>query len=199
LNGIAKSDRAKPGDWIAIWGASSATGLVALQLAKLCGLRTIAIVDVVKHGEKLLAAGAELLVDRVDTERAIAIVRGVTNGRFRFALDTVGRETAEYLQRALANERSHLVGLTGLPKTASEGVAHHRVPIKSFHDIPKIGETLMVWLEKLLLTKRLIGPEVETAMGGLSGINKALRLLREGTVTGKRLVVPLNQTTAIAA
>lgn len=199
LNGITKSDRAKPGDWIAIWGASSATGVVALQLAKLSGLRTIAIVDVAKYGEKLLAAGAELLVDRLDTERAIAVVRGVTNGRLRFAFDTVGRETADYLQRALGIESSHLIGLTGLPKTATEGVAHHNVPIKSFHDIPKIGETLMVWLEQLLLTKRLIGPEVETAMGGLSGINKALGLLREGAVTGKRLVVPLEQRTAIAA
>jgi hypothetical protein len=64
-------------------------------------------------------------------------------------------------------------------------------------DIPTIGETLMVWLEQLLLTQRLIAPDVETAVGGLSGVNKALSLLREGTVTGKRLVVPLEQRTAV--
>ena len=57
----------------------------------------------------------------------------------------------------------------------------------------------MVWLENLLLSKSLIAPEVETAMGGLNGINKALSLLREGTITGKRLVVSLDQRTAIAA
>jgi D-arabinose 1-dehydrogenase-like Zn-dependent alcohol dehydrogenase len=182
-----------------IEAASSATGLIALQLAKLSGLRTIAVVDVARYGEKLLAAGADLLVDRLDTERAVAIIRGVTNGRLRFALDTVGRTTAEHLQRALGNDQSHLAGLTGLPKVVAEGVLHHKVPIKAFHDIPKIGETLMVWLEKLLLWKRLIAPEVETAGGGLNGINKALSLLREGTVTGKRLVVPLQQGTAIAA
>ena len=179
--------------------ASSATGLVALQLAKLSGLRTIAIVDVARYGEKLLTAGADLLVDRLDTERAVAIVRGVTNGKLRFALDTVGRQTAEQLERTLGNERSHLIGLTGLPKVAAEGVLHHTVPIKAFHDIPEIGETLMVWLEKLLLTNRLIAPEVETAVGGLRGVNKALSLLREGTVTGKRLVVPLDNRTATAA
>lgn len=170
-----------------------------MQLAKLSGLRTIAVVDVARYGEKLLAAGADLLVDRLSTNRAVEIIRGVTNGHLRFALDTVGRTTAEHLQQALGTEQAHLVGLTGLPKVVAEGVRHHKVPIKSFHDIPKIGQTLMIWLEQLLLAKRLIAPEVETAGGGLSGINKALSLLREGTVTGKRLVVPLEQRTAIAA
>ena len=98
-------------------------------MAKLTGLRTIAIVDVARYGEKLLAAGADLLVDRLDTERAVAIVRGVTNGQLRFALDTVGKQTAEHLQRCLGDDRSHLVGLTGLPKVAAEGVSHHNVPI----------------------------------------------------------------------
>ena len=124
--------------------ASSATGLIALQLAKLSGLRTIAVVDVARYGEKLLAAGADLLVDRLSTNRAVEIIRGVTYGHLRFALDTVGRTTAEHLQQALGTEQAHLVGLTGLPKVVAEGVRHHKVPIKSFHDIPKIGQTLMI-------------------------------------------------------
>jgi NADPH:quinone reductase-like Zn-dependent oxidoreductase len=177
--------------------ASSATGLIALQLAKLSGLRTIAIVDVARYGEKLLSAGADLLVDRLDTDRAVAIVRGVTNGQLRFALDTVGRETAEKLQQTLRREESHLVGLTGVPKVAAEGVTHHKVPIKAFHDVPRVGEALMVWLEQLLLTQRLIAPDVETAVGGLSGVNKALSLLREGTITGRRLVLPLEERTSL--
>jgi hypothetical protein len=90
-------------------------------------------VDVARYGEKLLNAGADLLVDRFDTERAITIVRGVTNGQLRFALDTVGRETAEKLQKTLQSEQSHLVGLTGIPKVTSKGVTHHKVPIKAFH------------------------------------------------------------------
>ena len=174
---------------------------MAVQLAKLAKLRTICIVDVARYGEKLLEAGAELLVDRLDTERAIAIIRGVTKGRLRFALDTVGKDTAEKLQQALSTgeERSHLVGLTGLPKVHVDGVLYHKVPIKAFHDIPKIGESLMTWLERVLLAKKLIVPEIETAVGGLSGINKALDLLREGTLTGKRIVVPLDKRTVIAA
>jgi NADPH:quinone reductase-like Zn-dependent oxidoreductase len=148
-----------------------------------------------------MAAGADLLVDRLDMDRAVAIIRGVTRGQARFALDTVGKETASKLQDALSGEvsdssRSHLVGLAGLPQAGAANVIHHQVPLKAFHDIPKIGESLMAWLERLLLANKLIAPQVELAVGGLNGINKALDLLRKGTVNGKRLVVPLQTRTA---
>ena len=148
-----------------------------------------------------MEAGADLLVDRLDTERAIDIVRGVTRGQLRFALDTVGKETAGKIQNAIggAEHKSHLVGLAGLPKVVAENVLHHNVPIKAFHDIPKIGESLMTWLERLLLAKRLIAPQIQTAVGGLSGINEALDQLRQGAVTGKRLVVSLQRHTAVVA
>ena len=148
-----------------------------------------------------MEAGADLLVDRMDIGRAVTIIRGVTNGQLRFALDTVGKDTAGKLEGALggAENRSHLVGLAGLPKVKAENVVHHNVPLKAFHDVPKIGESLMTWLEKLLLAERLIAPQVELAVGGLNGINKALDQLRNGTVNGKRLVVPLQGHTAQVA
>ena len=202
LNRIVESERAKAGDWIAIWGASSATGLVALQLSKLCKLRTICIADVARHGEKLLEAGSDLLVDRHDTERAVAIIRGVTKGRLRFGLDTVGKDTAAKLQECLSTtaedgRKSHLVGLTGTPKVPAENVVLHQVPIKIFHDVAEVGESLMVLLEKLLLARKLVPPEVETATGGLKGINEALDLLRKGAISGKRVVVPLDSESSI--
>lgn len=174
---------------------------MSVQLAKVARLRTICIVDVARYGEKLLEAGADLLVDRRDPERAIEIIRGVTKGRLRLALDTVGKDTAEKLQQALfkGEGKCHLVGLTGLPNVRAGNVLYHSVPIKAFHDIPKIGESLMTWLERVLLAERLIAPETETAVGGLSGINTALDLLREGTLTGKRIVVPLHKDSLIAA
>ena len=170
------------------------------------------MVDVARHGARLLQTGAvDLLVDRLDTERAVAVIRGVTGGRLRFAIDTVGRETAGHLQAALQadsfssssssfssalpsdqQKKAHLVGLTGLPKTPAENVVHHKVPIKAFHDVPPIGEALMTWLEKLLLARRLAAPPVETMIGGLSGVNQALDRLRDGSAGGKRLVVAMD-------
>jgi D-arabinose 1-dehydrogenase-like Zn-dependent alcohol dehydrogenase len=167
-----------------------------VQLAKSAGLKVIAIIDVARSGERMLQYGADLLVDRIDTERAISIVKSVTKGRLRFGLDTCGRASAKLLARTLEGNyqghgsRAHLVGLTGLPKEAIDGVVYHSVPIKCFHEAPQIGEELMTWLEQLLKQNRLSTLEVEVASGGLEGINAALDRLRDGSVSA-RIVVPL--------
>jgi hypothetical protein len=144
----------------------------------------------------MLKHGANLLVDRLDSERAIQIVKAVTRGKLRFGLDTRGKESALQLAQAMQHggegeKRAHLVGLTGLPKEPIEGVVYHSVPIKVFHEAPQVGEGLMIWLEKLLEQKLLATPDIEVAEGGLQGINAALDKLRDGTVNGPRIVVPL--------
>lgn len=168
---------------------------MALQLAKLAGLRVICIADVVKHGSRLVDLGADVLVDRQDSLRAVEIIRSVTKGQLRFALDTVGKDTAKTLQDSLqksgGDKVAHLVGLTGLPKSRLPGVKYHSVPIKVFHSVPALGETSMRWLEQLLVAKGLEPPDVALAEGGLEGINEALDSLRNGTVSAKRIVVPI--------
>ncbi|KAK2758729.1 putative secondary metabolism biosynthetic enzyme [Arachnomyces sp. PD_36] len=187
----------RPGDCIAIWGASTTTGYMILQLAKLLKLRVICVADIERHGAKLLEAGADLLVDRKDPERAIQIIRGVTKGKLRYALDIVGKDTATILEGALQqnndSQLSHLLGVTGLPKTKSPNVAHHVVPIKLFHTTPLVGGRLMSWLETLLLHGSLAPPDTINAKGGLEGINEALEGMKAGTVSGKRVVVGLDK------
>jgi D-arabinose 1-dehydrogenase-like Zn-dependent alcohol dehydrogenase len=197
---IFEGERAKRGDWMVIWGGSSATGCIAVQLAKLAGLRVLAVLDVARSGERMLRYGADILVDRYDMVRAAAVVKGITaNGQLRFALDTIGKESAGILAQILKNSgneggrKGHLIGLTGLPKEPTEGVVYHTVPIKTFHEVPAVGEGMMVWLESLLRLNLLGTPDVEVAEGGLKGINAALDRLRKGVVNGPRIVVPLNQ------
>lgn len=205
------SQRPQPGEWVAIWGgkisnipchmyltdfleASTTTGLVALQLAKLAGLRVICVADVARHGAKLLQSGADLLVDRHDTARAVEIIIGVTGGKLRFAMDIVGKDTATLLQKALdSSGHSHLLGLTGLPKEQVPGIHHHTVPIKLFHTAPAVGEAMVTWLEDLLSSDNLTLPEIIEAEGGLEGINAALEVLRSGSASGKRIVVGLGE------
>lgn len=195
FDGIKSSERPKPGDWIAIWGASSNTGLMAIQLAKLAGLRVICVADLVRHGARLNRLGADVLVDRQDSSRAVEVIRSVTGGQLRFAFDTVGKETAGHLQQTLTGQpeitQAHLVGLTGLPKSSVPGVKQHSVPIKVFHITPAVGEPIVAWLEQLLASNVLAPPDIDIAQGGLEGINDALDQLRGGNVSGKRIVVPL--------
>lgn len=174
---------------------------MALQFAKLAGLRVICIADVVRHGSRLVDLGADVLVDRQDPLRAVEIIRSVTKGQLRFALDTVGKDTAKNLQDSLqksgGDKLAHLVGLTGLPKVRLPGVKYHSVPIKVFHSVPALGETAMRWLEQLLLAKGLEPPNIALADGGLEGINGALDSLRNGTVSAKRIVVPIGNKTKV--
>jgi Zinc-binding dehydrogenase len=214
-NGMQKAERPSRGDWLAIWGgtfhhsfhdttiiqdllciASSTVGYIALQLAKSAGLRIICVADAVKHGLRLIDAGADVLVHRKDTQEAISIIRSITKGKLRFALDTVGKETASLLQAAMQHSseeslRSHLTGLTGVPGEKARGVVHHKVPIKIFHESPEVGRAVMTWMEELLLEGTLIMPNIEIADGGLEGVNAALADLKSGVCSAQRIVVPI--------
>jgi NADPH:quinone reductase-like Zn-dependent oxidoreductase len=194
---IDLSERPQPGDWIAIWGANTNSGQIALQLAKIAGLKVAAVADLAKGGQRLAELGADFMADKYDPQRAVDILKAVTGGKLRFALDATGKESAEHLQQALQQSsygpKSHLLGLTGLPKQAAPGVVHHQVPIKIFHESHDFGESLIQWLEELLISKSLKLPEVEIAEGGLAGINDALDRLRSGTLSGKRIVVPVGK------
>jgi len=196
FGGISGSERPKPGEWLAIWGANTTTGRLALELAKLAGLKVAVVANLQRGGQRLVELGADFMVDKYDPKRAIEIIQAVTGGKLRFGIDCTGKDTAEHLQQALqqanSGPKSHLLGMTGLPKQAAPGVVHHKLPIKLFHEAPAFGEAVMQWLEELLVNKSLKLPEVEVANGGLAGVNDALDRLRSGTVSGKRIVVPVS-------
>lgn len=88
--------------------------------------------------------------------------------------------------------RSHLVGLTGLPKSGiPEDVTLHNVPIKLFHEISEVGEALSAWCEKLLVKGLLVPPDVVGTLHGLGAINEGLDRMRRREISGGRLVAVL--------
>ncbi|KAF5006231.1 hypothetical protein FDECE_7391 [Fusarium decemcellulare] len=217
LNGILPSEAAKPGDWVAIWGGSSTSAVIAVQLARLVGLRVALVVDNAKHGVRISenpVLRPDLLVDSHDPERAVAIIRANTKGKLRFGIDTRGRDTAEILLRALGPEElhrkaapvnsppstppaepkvpAHLVGLSGLPKNdQTAGVIFHTIPVKLYHEVPEIGEALSSWLERLLSSRALVPPRIIDVEDGLHNVNKGLDRMRKGEISGGKLLVDL--------
>ena len=94
---------------------------------------------------------------------------------------------------SLVAGRSHLVGLTGVPKTnVPEDVTLHNVPIKLYHEIPEVGEALSAWCERLLAKGLLVPPDVVGTVEGLGGINEGLDRLRRREISGGRLVAVIN-------
>ncbi|RSL64578.1 hypothetical protein CEP53_004018 [Fusarium sp. AF-6] len=217
LNGILPGEGAKPGDWIAIWGGSSTSAVIAAQLARLVGLRVALVVDNAKHGVRISenpVLRPDLLVDSHDPERAVAILRANTKGKLRFGIDTRGKDTAEILLRALGPEElqrkapqvnsppstppseptvpAHIVGMSGLPKQASAGVIFHTMPVKLYHEVPEVGEALSSWLERLLATRALVPPRIIDVEDGLHNVNKGLDRMRKGEISGGKLLVDIN-------
>ncbi|KAI3533291.1 alcohol dehydrogenase GroES-like domain-containing protein [Colletotrichum filicis] len=222
LSGIGNHERATAGDWVVIWGGSSTSANLAVQLARLAGLKVVTVVDKLRHGLRLsnhTVLRPDLLVDSHDPARAIDIIRANVGKDLRFALDTSGRESAGWLLRALTPSQDanappsppdtprnsaptvkHLIGLTGLPKEqAPEAVAYHTVPIKVFHEVPAVGEALVTWLERLLESGLVSPPEVLGVEEGFEGINRGLDRMRKGEIRGGRMVVSLAPEGAAAA
>ncbi|KXT10079.1 hypothetical protein AC579_2467 [Pseudocercospora musae] len=191
---MEEQDLPEAGEWIVIWGGSSTSALFLSQLARLAGLKVILVVDVAKHGARMVESRGVLLIDSHSRDRASQIIRGASGGKLRFGIDTVGKPTAEALAKCLqagGDRKAHIVGLAALPKERLPGVVYHSVPVKLFHEVPEVGSSLMAWLEQALQSGILSLPTIETAPGGLEGINAALDRMRQGRISGKRLVVPL--------
>ncbi|KAJ5504586.1 Alcohol dehydrogenase superfamily zinc-type [Penicillium fimorum] len=193
LGSIEEHERPFSGDWVAIWGGSSTSALFLSQIASLAGLKVILVVDVARHGARLANSGC-VLVDCHDPARAVVTIRGITQGTLRFGIDTVGKDTAAHLVQCLEpspEKRAHLVALAALPKAEVPSVIYHSVPMKVFHEVPEIGSSLMLWL-RIALEKRLLSlPAISKIPGGLGGVNAALDQMRQGQVSGRRLVVPV--------
>jgi len=94
-------------------------------------------------------------------------------------------------QRQTAGSLGHLVCLTGAPKSSVPSVRVHRVPIKLFHTNAQLGSRLSKWLYLLLDREILAPPEVRFVDGGLDVVNSALNLLKNGEVSGARVVVKM--------
>ena len=68
-----------------VWGGASATGQMAIQIARLCGLQVVATASP-KQFDKLKSLGAELVYDYNDPDAPEKIVEA-TNGRVTVGLD----------------------------------------------------------------------------------------------------------------
>jgi hypothetical protein len=133
----------------------------------------------------------------------------------RFALDTVGSETALWCQNLLASRTgmqyrpslledgnnnntsrtssklSHLICLNGCPKVRNPSVRVHTVPIKLFHTSQDIGSLVAGWLAALLASGELNLPETVLEDGGLGAVQSSLERMKNGELSGKKLVVLL--------
>lgn len=223
FDALAPCYQAQPGEWLLVHGASTITGQIIIQLAKLGGLKVVGVADLSKHQQLLQSLGTDILVESCNLEQAKRDIKQLVPGSLRFAVDTVGPQTAAWCQQVLAertssrycrpgyetptnrlssayvatrgggSKLSHLVALAGIPPTHSPNIQVHTVPIKLFHTSQYVGGHLSKWLYELLDTHQLLPPEVESMSGGLDAINGALEILKQGKTAGKGIVIRIKE------
>lgn len=97
------------------------------------------------------------------------------------------------MKRHKSNESpAHLVCLVGSPKERCPDVRIHQVPIKLFHTNQDIGHVISSWLSVLLGNGKLKLPETVYEDGGLAAIGPSLERIKRGELSGRRLVVRLD-------
>ncbi|MFA5949210.1 MAG: NADPH:quinone oxidoreductase family protein [Hyphomicrobium sp.] len=109
IHGLKDRGRVKPGETVAVLGASGGAGQAAVEIAKLMGARVIAAASSSDKLEICRALGADDLVnyDGVDLKEAL---RQLTGGKGVDAVyDCVGGKYAEPAVRALAWEGRYLI------------------------------------------------------------------------------------------
>ncbi|KAI5967701.1 hypothetical protein CANMA_002881 [Candida margitis] len=83
-------ERYSEGDYILIWGGATATGVLAIQLAKsIYGLNVITTASAKNH-EYLKTIGADYVFDYHD-DKVVGQIREIGRGLIKFALDTIAK------------------------------------------------------------------------------------------------------------
>ncbi|TAQ90375.1 hypothetical protein B7494_g1326 [Chlorociboria aeruginascens] len=191
--------------FVIVYGASTASGTMALQLLKLSGLRPIAICS--PHNFALVESyGAEKCFD-YNSSTCAEDVRAYTNNRCKYALDciteaatmticyaAIGRTGGNYCGLEPFPERQHtrkiikpdwVLGLTIYGKKVALDGVYGRDPLPDDYEF---GKEWFAVSQRLLNAGRVRSHPVREGNGGFEGVLGAVDGLRRGGVSGYKLV-----------
>lgn len=192
---------------ILIYGGSSASGSLAIQYAKLSGYTVITTCSP-RNFDFVKQLGADLVYDYRDPEAPNAI-RKYTKDGLKLVFDTIGVDDAiKFCDNALSTQGGDYVTVL-MGKLERENVKSRWVIAYSSlgeyfrygpYEFPKVPEDLEFltgfWdiTEPLLAEGKLRPHRPKVAAGGLKGVLEGLKLLKEGNVSGEKLVYNVAET-----
>ncbi|KAJ5110634.1 hypothetical protein N7532_001169 [Penicillium argentinense] len=186
---------------ILIYGGATATGTLAIQLARLSGLRVVTTCSEANRS-LMFELGAHSVFDYHDAEVGEQIKED-TDDALEFVLDTVSTpQSAAICSAAISSAGGSYNALLDV-KSARDDVDSH---VSMAYDV--LGETYRMgaqeitpdgsnlefgikwWAlaQKLLQARRIQPHPYQVKSGGLEGILSGLQLLREGRVRASKLV-----------
>ncbi|KAI0450750.1 GroES-like protein [Xylaria acuta] len=194
---------------VLVYGGSTATGTLATQLLRLSGLRPVATCSP-QNFDLARARGAEAALDYADPS-VVDDIRAFAGGKLKHAYDCVGdTSSAAHCYAAIGRTGGRYVMLEQVPEelllTRRAVRARFVLGYELFgRDVPlsrgygcaadpgKVALAVrhLRVLQGLLDKGALKTHPVQMIGGGLPGVLEGLRLLKSGSVSGKKLVVVL--------
>ncbi|PKY05700.1 protein TOXD [Aspergillus campestris IBT 28561] len=178
---------------VLIYGASTATGALAVQFAKLSGYRVIATCSP-QHFEKVRALGADEVFNSRD-ESAAERIREITGDKLRLCLDCVSLEsTAAYCGKALSSQGGEYSAL--LPVKVERANVNSRFTMgytavgKEF----RYGDRVFEASAEDQAFSRRFWALAEGLLAEGKGVLEGLEEMRAGRVSGVKLVYNVGET-----
>jgi NADPH:quinone reductase-like Zn-dependent oxidoreductase len=192
---------------ILVYGGSTATGTLAIQFANLSGYEVLTTCSP-RHFERVRELGADAVFDYNGPGSARAI-RAQTNDRLTMAFDTVSVESsAKYCDLALSSKGGHYSSLLPIKierenvqsrstmayTVFGEGFIFGRKEIPAQPEDRTFMEQFCGIFDDLLASGKVKVHPPRVCDAGLDGILDGLQLLREGKVSGEKLVYNIADT-----
>jgi len=196
---------------ILIYGGATATGVLAIQFAKLSGCQPIIATASPNNFEFLKELGAEYVFDYHDAEACVKQIRDVTGDSLTHVLDCIGAEDICVPAMSTSIDGVYCT-LTDLPPgdIANPRIRRERVegytacgePYEMMgqrvevneHDY-ELGKTFFEITRKLVEEENIKPHRMSINEGGvgLEGALAGMQLMREGKVDGRKLVYTIEQ------
>ena len=192
---------------VLIYGGSTATGTLAIQFAKLSGYTVITTCS--PHNFDLVKSlGADVVYDYKDPNAADEI-RKYTENNLKLVLDTIALDSsAKFCDNALSTEggeysaiglvkidRENVNSYFTLARTAfGDEVVFGDIRLPASREDQEFGEKFGMIVEKLLAEGKIKPHPPRVGKDGLKGVLEGLQLMREGKVSGEKLVYNVAET-----
>lgn len=194
---------------ILIYGGSTATGVLAIQFAKLSGAYVYATCS--PHNFELVRSlGADVVCDYHELEAA-DLLRDMSGDGIRIALDCITDEhSAKFCYRALSTRGADYSHINRLPPVlCPQNIQQHFVGAFTvlgeefcygnewYNAVPSdkfLMEKFVLVAEDALASKAVRPHHMTVGSGGLIGILDGMDRLREGQVSGQKLVYRVTHT-----
>ena len=204
-------ERSQPGDSILIWGGATATGVLAIQIAKLVYKLNVITTASPKNNEYLKELGADHVIDYNDSD-VVKKIKAI--GNVKFALDTisdVNTYQAVYDSTSGTPEvyLDNLLGLTadsiktdpsrdgtvkfGLTLAYISVVKEKDLFGTMFYQTPELLQDHTKWWNEVLPTfiSKIKHTKLRKVDGGLEAADEALKLSRDSKVSAEKIVFGL--------